>query len=312
MNTLQVSAIVCSHNPRADYLQRALDALRSQTLAADRWELLLIDNASTVPLASVVDLGWHPHGRCVREDQLGLTMARLRGIRESGGDLLVFVDDDNVLAHDYLEVALSQAQGHPHIGAFGGSVKGEFETPPPDWIGPYLSGLVVCEIERNYWSNVLEWSPAVPYGAGLCVRRDVATDYAHKAVGDPRRKALGRNGGRLGAGDDTDLAWCAVDLGMGTGRFCALRLTHLIPSVRLTQEYVARLYAGFAGSGLLLRSLRSDGKLRKEHTWIEVTRLGWRLLSASRVERKVMLASRRERGKAWKLLEGEGNAVVVG
>ena len=42
-------------------------------------------------------------------ERLGLTPARLRGIRESRGELLVFVDDDNVLERDYLEVALALA-----------------------------------------------------------------------------------------------------------------------------------------------------------------------------------------------------------
>src|SRR4051812_40600623 len=38
--------IVCTHNPRADYLRRVLNALRVQSFAVDRWELIIIDNAS--------------------------------------------------------------------------------------------------------------------------------------------------------------------------------------------------------------------------------------------------------------------------
>src|SRR5277367_5769846 len=98
----EISVIVCTHNPRADYLRRTLDALREQNFPLNKWELLLIDNASEKPLAEVYDLSWHPQGRHVRELELGLTAARVRGIRESNGGLLVFVDDDNVLAPDYL------------------------------------------------------------------------------------------------------------------------------------------------------------------------------------------------------------------
>ena len=65
-----------------------------------------MDNRSDEPLADRIDLSWHPDAHIVREDTLGLTPARLRGIRESKGDLLVFVDDDNVLDVDFLEVAL--------------------------------------------------------------------------------------------------------------------------------------------------------------------------------------------------------------
>src|ERR1039458_3938551 len=137
----QISVIICTHNLNQDYLRRTLGGLKRQTLVNSRWELLLIDNASARPLSSEVDLTWHSNARHIREEELGLTPARLRGIRESSGELLVFVDDDNVLADNYLEVAIDVAAKHPHIGAFGGSVRGEFETPPPEWIGPYLSGL---------------------------------------------------------------------------------------------------------------------------------------------------------------------------
>ena len=45
----------------------------------------------------------HPRGRVVREDRLGLTHARTRGIEESSGEVILFVDDDNILREDYLE-----------------------------------------------------------------------------------------------------------------------------------------------------------------------------------------------------------------
>src|SRR5215217_6870119 len=99
---IDVSVIICTHNPRADYLKRTLDSLRAQTLSNDQWELLLIDNASTMPLASSWDISWHPHALHIKEDELGLTSARRRGMREASADLLVFVDDDNVLDISYL------------------------------------------------------------------------------------------------------------------------------------------------------------------------------------------------------------------
>src|SRR5215469_10853662 len=100
-----ISVILCSYNPRWDYLQRCLAALRAQTMRLHCWELVLIDNCSQIPLADRVELSWHPDARVIREQVLGLTPARLRAIRESKGDLLVFVDDDNVLDPDFLEVA---------------------------------------------------------------------------------------------------------------------------------------------------------------------------------------------------------------
>jgi hypothetical protein len=64
-----------------------LDALRNQTLAADKWEFLIIDNASKEPLASSWDISWHSTARHIVESELGLSPVRLRGMREaSAGD----------------------------------------------------------------------------------------------------------------------------------------------------------------------------------------------------------------------------------
>jgi glycosyltransferase involved in cell wall biosynthesis len=108
-----------------------LDSLKIQTLEKDQWELLLIDNCSTKLIAETYDLTWHPHARHIREHQVGLTFARLRGIKESQAPVLVFVDDDNLLKVDYLEVALNTMRSNHLLGALGaGRILPEFETPP--------------------------------------------------------------------------------------------------------------------------------------------------------------------------------------
>src|SRR5882672_7306824 len=101
---IEVSVIICTHNPRPHYLVRALNALRAQTLSFDRWEFLLVDNASKEPVAETYDISWHPNARHVLEQELGLAPARRRGMREATCDLFIFVDDDNVLDPEYLSV----------------------------------------------------------------------------------------------------------------------------------------------------------------------------------------------------------------
>jgi len=100
---MDISVVICTHNPRPAYLRRVLQALRNQVLPLNQWELHLIDNASQEELEpGTWDLSWHPHGRLLREEDIGLSNARMRGMREAGADLLVFVDDDNVLDPSYL------------------------------------------------------------------------------------------------------------------------------------------------------------------------------------------------------------------
>ena len=58
-------------------------------------------------MANTWDISWHPQGRHVLEEKVGLTFARLCGIEESQASLLVIVDDDNILAPDFLERAIA-------------------------------------------------------------------------------------------------------------------------------------------------------------------------------------------------------------
>lgn len=236
-----LSVIICTHNPRKHYLARVLNALQMQTLSTDSWELLLVDNASENNLALEVDLSWHPKSRHIREEELGLTAARLRGIAESTSEIIIFVDDDNVLDEDYLEVALRISKDFPFLGAWGGQTLPEFEVPPPEWTKPFWGYLAIRELDRDRWSNLLHQFETTPHGAGICIRREVAEKYAANVKLDPIRSKLGRKGAIdkdqiLLACEDTDLAYTACDVGLGTGLFKALKLAHLIPANRLTQE----------------------------------------------------------------------------
>jgi glycosyltransferase involved in cell wall biosynthesis len=251
-----ISVVVCTHNPRAEYLNRTLAALRAQTLAPERWELLVIDNASKEAVAPRFDLGWHPNGRHVHEPTLGLTPARLRGVAESRGDPIVFVDDDNLLDPDYLERALEVGAAHPTIGAWGGNIRPEFEVPPAEWAKPHVGMLAILEVARDQWSNFSDRNETVPWGAGMVVRRAVATAYARLCAEDELRRRLDRAGTSLVSSGDCDLALTSCDLGMGTGRFRALALTHLIPAGRLQLDYLVRLAEGGAYSMNVLRAIR--------------------------------------------------------
>ncbi len=251
-----VSVITCSHNPRPDYLQRVIDALKNQSLDKSHWEFLLVDNASTEPLAPRVDLCWHPHARHVREETLGLTHARLRGIRQSAADLLVFVDDDNVLDPDFLEQALDIAREWPRLGSWSGQTRVGFESPPPEWTKRYWGNLVIRSLDADLWSNLPHLPDTMPCGAGLCVRRNVAEHYLLLHESGKRNFVLDRTGSSLLSAGDNDLAACACDVGLGVGLFVALSLTHLIPESRLEEDYLLRLVESIAYSGVIFRSFR--------------------------------------------------------
>jgi glycosyltransferase involved in cell wall biosynthesis len=246
-----ISVIICTHNPRSDYLQRTLDALKAQTLAQEQWELLLIDNASEKALATAWDLSWHLHARHVYERELGLTPARLRGIRESTGDLLVFVDDDNVLASGYLSAAAELFASRTDLGVASGRLLPEYETPPPGWFRPYESWIAVRRFQQSRWSNFFD-PRAEPCGAGMCLRRPIAINYAKKSMANSRQQILGRRGTSLLSGEDVAITKVAIDLGYSMGQFTGLNAIHLIPSRRVAEKYLFDLYRNLQASGKLM------------------------------------------------------------
>jgi len=244
-----ISVIVCTHNPRPDYLHRVLGALNMQTVPKDNWELLVVDNASKERLADTCDLSWHARARHLREDNLGLTPARLRGITEACGELLVFVDDDNVLTPGFLEEASAIYGRHPYLGAFGaGNLEPEFEVQPPPEIRPRVHMLALRSVSSARWSNNVRDFESIPWGAGLCVSRPVANLYRQSIGSLGMTVALGRRGKELFSGDDDVFSWVAASVGRGFGIFPQLRVTHLIRADRLNRRYFLRLIRGHAFS----------------------------------------------------------------
>lgn len=164
---LEVTVIIPTHNPRREYLARTLEALKRQTLEADKWELIIVDNASPemgdhglglrLGLSGVTkndgsEFGF-PNARVVREEKLGLTYARVRGFREAKGEIVVLVDDDNELKPDYLEKAVEILGKNPLLGAIGGKALPEYETEPPEWLKGIRSGLGLRDLGSSIILN---------------------------------------------------------------------------------------------------------------------------------------------------------------
>ena len=260
-----LSVILCAHNPREASILRVLQALEAQTLPKDLWELIVVDNASNIPLSS---RGWvlPSNARIVVESELGLTPARLAGVAQAKGVVLVLIDDDTVPDRGYLQVALALMQNHPEVGAAGGRICGEYRQQPPPWAYGFLDLLAVRDfgdrpIRALIYNEVGPWEPC---GAGMVVRTNVALAYALRA-NEPARRGLDRVGGSLSSCGDTDLARTASDLGFYMAYEPQLTLTHLIPEGRLRLSYLVRLAYSVQRDGWMLYRFR--GKNCKLEGW---------------------------------------------
>lgn len=132
-----IDLVVCTYD-NAALLDRTLAALARQRVSADvRWQVLVVDNNCTDATPEVVERHRRSGAiplRSVCEPRQGLTPARLCGVRNTAGEWIAFVDDDCLLAEDWVEQATRFAAGHPACGAFGGQVILDWETDPPPYV----------------------------------------------------------------------------------------------------------------------------------------------------------------------------------
>ena len=250
----KLSVIICTHNPRHDYLNRVLTSLKEQTYSVNDWELLVIDNASDTPVENWLDVNWHPTARIVGELDIGLTHARIRGINETKAPILVFVDDDNVLPPEYLVNVLHAFDEFPLLGVAGPGVSlPEYEAPPPPEIGDLCSLLILHHYKIDHWRTDIKKHSPLPAGAAMSLRREIAVRYVDLLMNSPLRIGLGRSGNSLLGGEDLDIGMTALSMGYHTAILIKLSITHLMPSRRLDVYYINQLTRASAFSNVMVR-----------------------------------------------------------
>jgi glycosyltransferase involved in cell wall biosynthesis len=267
MTAVRISVVICTYNPDGRIFKQCLDAVTSAALIYTPHEILIVDNNSTEEVAEKDYvrnfLEKNSRSRVIREVTQGLTPARLRSIRETSGDLIIFVDDDNFIDADYFEAAAEIVTRCPFIGAFSGRVSLEYDTTPEAWTKKYWGMLIYRQFDKDLWSNMQFNNDTMPNGAGLCVTRDTAGHYLKLFDDGKRNFNLDRSKESLMSGGDNDLAMCACDIGKGMGLFKALHLRHFIPARRFTPAYLSRLAYGIYYSYAMLLHMRT-GRVDKE------------------------------------------------
>ena len=256
-----ISILTCTRNPAKDTLRRVVQGIEALAVPVgwDR-EYILVDSASDPPLTDRAEdplyTSRNPWARMVRAAEPGLATARRLALTESTGELLVWFDDDNVPAPDYLEQVVRFAAAYPEVTVWGaGTIVVEFTSTVPDWVERDLPPFFQeREHGRDEVGSSRAWAPYFPVGSGLVTRRAAMLRWA-AATAAGRYTLTGRSGVRLTAGDDAQIIFGAVAAGEQVGVAAGQRLQHLIPAFRCTADYLARLEFGLSAS---LRVARAE------------------------------------------------------
>jgi glycosyltransferase involved in cell wall biosynthesis len=283
---MEISVIICTRNPRKAYLDRVLNALANQSLPLEKWELIIVDNKSDEPLANRVNLDWHPLGRHVLEERVGFTTVRARGIIEAKAAILLFLDDDNVPASDYLARGLELFSERQYLGAISGRIVAEYESEPPSWFkGEYESWIAVRQITRDTFSNFLD-SRSEPCSAGMVLRRDIGLAWVQASEDSKCPSLLADASARPLSGEDVEIIKTALNHGFTVGMFQRLQLTHLIPSSRVQPDNLFATYRNIVASAMVRGALGNGKKIKL--SWRALLKDCWRWMRGGMIEKRMV------------------------
>ena len=104
---------------QAHFLAEAIESVLAQTYP--HLEVLVVDDASDDNASRIA--ARYPGVRCVRGENRGMAGARNFGIRNTSGDFLVFLDSDDRLLPNAIEVGLEALEKHPESAAAIGTYR---------------------------------------------------------------------------------------------------------------------------------------------------------------------------------------------
>lgn len=185
-------SVVVSTRDRSQRLSGLLESLRAQTLGSEQFEVVVVDDGSRDETASVLEREVERGGLRLRslslDSSLGPGGARNEGWRAANGSLIVFTDDDCAADPGWLEALQAAAASEPP----GCLVQGRTDPMPEekDSIGPFSRTLEVTHLGPFFQTCNMA------YPRAMLEALDGFDDSTFPQ-----------------SGEDTDLAWRAIEAG---------------------------------------------------------------------------------------------------
>ncbi len=144
MTHLTVSVVISTYN-RARLLPEALDSLFSQTRVPD--EIIVVDDGSTDDTQQVLAT-YGSSVKAIYQENKGLPGGRNTGLRAATGDLIAFLDSDDVLPPDSIALRLNFLEQNPAAYAvYGLTCMTDMQNNVLGWVRkpPLLRGNLFAE-----------------------------------------------------------------------------------------------------------------------------------------------------------------------
>jgi hypothetical protein len=235
-------SILLATRDRASSLDRTLASIAAQTANGIRWEVLVADNGSADDTPTVLQ---HWAGRVplrwAVETEPGKNRALNRILGMAEGRLLIFTDDDVVVAPGWIESHCAAAARWPSCDILAGVIRPRFPAGAPAWTGhePFRSVLFAA-YEHEGDEGPIEH---LPFGPNYAIRS--------LALGaETFDGRVGPNGSEYAMGGETELLRRLRARGAQTAYVPGAVVEHVIRREQLREEFVVARAARF-GRGLV-------------------------------------------------------------
>jgi GT2 family glycosyltransferase len=272
---LKTSVIIATHN-RPDSLPRLVASLAPELATGSR-EIIVAENGTPAPIQLSLEGAPLTH---LHEPRAGKCRIQNRAIAQAGGEILVFLDDDLVVAPSYLEAVEQFFDTHREFAAMKGRILAAED--PEIKVGPMAAYLDLPIADQG--DEVIEVRGVL--GANMAFRADVL-----KQVG-PFDERLGPGAG--GHEEETEMSQRLRRAGFRIGYAPQALVYHEVDPSRANRERFIRiarergrcrmLHEKHSAADVILKNAIAMTRLRIA----QVTRAG--IARVAREERRLAIA----------------------
>lgn len=142
MSEIPKISVAVSTNNRASMLADCVDSLLNQTVDKNRFEIIIVDNNSTDNTEEVSKefVKNHSNIKYLQEKTVGYSAPRNCGWKNATGNIVAYIDDDEIAAPDWLENIEKAFQLEEKPDIVGGIYLIKCDTTPPDWFIESMGG----------------------------------------------------------------------------------------------------------------------------------------------------------------------------
>lgn len=234
---MMLSVIFCTYN-REKYIYNALKSIADQDYSSQNYEIVLINNNSSDSTETICEQFQRDYPdidfQYFLEMNQGLSYARNRGVKESRGEILVFVDDDATVFEGYLSSIDQFFRAYQHVSACGGPIVPVYEVEKPKWLSHYTEQLIGGALYEGEKIKPFK-NGKYPGGGNSAFRKEVFEKYGLFNV------ELGRKGTSLIGAEEKDLYNRLEKGGELFYYLPQMGIYHYIPQKKLTEAHFNEL-----------------------------------------------------------------------